>query len=52
MPTRIDHPLKPTEKTRPDLAQSDVRPMVAKAHAAGVGFFVCLPNPARSIRSF
>ena len=52
MPTGIDHPLKLATKICPNLAHSDARPMVAKAHAAGVGFFVCLPNPARAIRSF
>lgn len=48
MPIGIDRLLKPTEKTRPDLAHSDARPMVARAHAVGMGFFVCLPAPTRS----
>ncbi len=52
MPTEIDRPLKPTENTRPDLAHCDARPVVAKAHAAGVGFFVCLLYPTRSTRAF
>ena len=52
MLTGTDRLLKPIKNTRPDLAHSVARPMVAKAHASGVGFFLCLPIPARSTRSF
>jgi hypothetical protein len=52
MLTGTDRLMKPIRNTRPDLAHSCARPMVAQAHASGVGFFLCLPILARSIRSF